>query len=265
MNRRRGLSLSLLASVTAMIIAVTPAAAAELAVVKRKGDTSKQWIALTFDDGYNAKRSKKVADILEQHGVTGTFMPYANAVKDAPAAWKSIAARFPIANHTVSHANLSKRTAAQVYAEINDARKIIEEITGQPMLRIFRPPYMAYSETVLRQSYRAGFKTLALWTVDAGDAIGKPSADSVYRAAIAGKNGGIVLLHAGPSVTVQALPRIISHYKRKGFKFVTLGEMLGVPWKGASGATASEQVETAAPGPPPRGRGVAFPRGSNRM
>lgn len=230
------LGLAMLAAFIALAIAAAPVAAAT-ATVHRYGDRTQKIVALTFDDGYSASRSQRIADILSAYGVTGTFFPYADAVRAAPSVWRGIAKKFPIANHTISHPNLKRLTASQVYREIDGARRIIEQITNRRMIRIFRPPYGAYNTTVLTQSYAAGFRKVAMWSVDSGDALGL-SDERVYERAIAGGKGSIVLLHAGPPSTVRVLARIIRNYRSRGFRFVNLADMLDVTWNQALISTA---------------------------
>ena len=221
-------------AIAALLLATTPVAAANgMAKMVRYVDTNKKIIALTFDDGYSPSRAEKIVAILDQYGATATFFPYSNAADDAPAVWKAIAARFPIGNHTTTHPNLKKLSASQVFWEIDNARQVIEAMTGRPMVPIFRPPYMDYNTTVQEQAYRAGFTTMALWTVDTQDALGA-DAETIYQRAIKGKPGQIILMHAGPAPTVQALPRIMQYFKSNGYTFVNLPEMFGIPWSPAT-------------------------------
>jgi peptidoglycan/xylan/chitin deacetylase (PgdA/CDA1 family) len=228
-HRLRPTLFALCVSVFALQLATSPVAATGSARMVRYVDTDKKIIALTFDDGWSPSRAQKIVRILDQYGATATFFPYSNAADDAPAIWRAIAARFPIGNHTTSHARLTKLSAAQVFWEIDNARKVIEQITGRPMVPIFRPPYMLYNATVKEQAYKAGFETMALWTIDTDDALGA-GAQTVYNRAIKGQPGQIILLHAGPPATVQALPRILQYYSSRGYRFVNLPEMFGIPW-----------------------------------
>ena len=226
--RRRRSAAALCLALLALLLAVEPVLAGYATVVRYVRTTDKV-IALTFDDGWSPSRTLTIADILERYGATGTFFPYSRAADDAPSTWRSLARRFPIANHTVTHRRLSGLAPSTIYWEINRARQVIEGITGRPMVRIFRPPYMAYNATVLEQSYRAGFKVMALWSVDSGDSLGL-TATRVYNRAIQGRPGGIVLFHAGPRVTVRVLPSVLAWYKAHGYRFVTLPSLLGMPW-----------------------------------
>lgn len=213
-------------------------------------ETDRKIIALTFDDGWSPTRALQIVDILDQYGVTATFFPYSNAIRGSESTWREIAKRFPIANHTMSHPNMTKLSSAGMFEEIDGARRVIEDATGRPMVRIFRPPYMFYNDTVREQAFRAGFEVMALWSVESGDSSGF-DADRIVKRSIAGNKGDIVLLHAGPPATVRALPRIIESYLARGFTFVTLPELLGVPWSpaettGGPGPTGRIYVRSAA-------------------
>jgi peptidoglycan/xylan/chitin deacetylase (PgdA/CDA1 family) len=230
MNVRRFPAASaLLFAVLALLVAASPVYAGYATIVRRV-ITADKVIALTFDDGWSPSRALAIDKILQQYGATGTFLPYSSAADDAPATWRYLAKHYPICNHTTTHPNMTKLSPSQMYWEINNARKVIEGITGRPMVRIFRPPYMYYNDTVRYEAYRAGFHIMALWSVDSGDSYRGISDDKVYNRAIQGTRGGIVLFHAGPAVTVRVLPKVISYYKAHGFKFVTLPKLLGIPW-----------------------------------
>jgi hypothetical protein len=86
----------------------------------------------------------------------------------------------------------------------------------------------------------AGFPYVVLWDTTGADTGPRPTVAGVVRDATAGKPGSIVLLHAGPAVTPRALPAIIARYRARGFGFVTLPELLGVPSLGTrAGAEAA--------------------------
>jgi peptidoglycan-N-acetylglucosamine deacetylase len=220
--------LALCVALLALMMAALPVLAGS-AIVVRHGDRTTKTIALTFDDGWSAKRTAEIVGILDRHGVKATFLPYAKVVRQSPALWRSIAKRYPIANHTVSHPKLVRLTSAQIYDEIDRARRIVEQVTGRKMVRIFRAPYGSYDSRVLRQAYRAGFKYHVLWDVDSGDTA-RISDARVLKLAVSGRKGSIVLMHAGPGVTVRVLAKVIRNYKSRGFRFVTLPEMLGLSW-----------------------------------
>jgi peptidoglycan-N-acetylglucosamine deacetylase len=225
----RQLPLAVFVACLSLLMAAAPVTAAS-ALCVRHGDRTQKAIALTFDDGWSATRTREIVTILDKQGVTATFFPYANVVKASPDLWRSIARRYPIANHTVSHPKLTRLTSAGIYDEIDRARRIVERITGRPMMRVFRPPYGAWDSRVARQAYKAGFNYLVLWDVDSGDTSRDRTYSRVLRLASSGGKGSIVLMHAGPAVTPRVLKDVIANYRSRGFRFVTVGEMFGVPW-----------------------------------
>jgi len=207
--------------------AATSAADATVRLVYR-GSHAKPVVALTFDDGYSASNCAKILDTLERRHVTATFFPYAWSVSAAPAFWRRVAADgYPIANHTTSHPDMTRLSLADAISEITRARRIIERITRQPMIRVFRPPYGAWNATVLEASREAGFPTVLLWDVDTRDWSHSATASSVLRAGLRGSNGSVILMHCGPSVTPQILDQLITGYEKRGFGFVTVPQLLG--------------------------------------
>ncbi len=77
----------------------------------------------------------------------------------------------------------------------------------------------------VRVAQAAGFDTI-LWSDDPGDWRAVPVTalrDHLLSRATAPE---IVLLHSGRPATVAALPEVIAAYRRAGFRFVTVGELL---------------------------------------
>ena len=207
--------------------ASTPGSDLPLARVLDRGPAGREAIALTFDDGWSPDATAALVAILEQRGVPATFFPQSDAVRRAPTLWKQIAtAGFPIGNHSVSHPDLTQLRPDEQLAEIDGARREIEAITGVPMIAVLRPPYGTVNDDVRRSATAAGFPTLLLWSV-AGVDWSETDPAAVARNALRGTDGAIVLLHAGPTVTVAALPAIIDGYLARGYHFVTVPELLG--------------------------------------
>jgi peptidoglycan/xylan/chitin deacetylase (PgdA/CDA1 family) len=203
--------------------------AAEDAGVVWHGPRDDKVVALTFDDGWSTPRCQKILEILVAEKVPATFFPNALYVREHPEFWRRVAELgFPIGNHTVNHRDLTQLTGAAVFKEIDRNRKVVEQITGVPMIRVMRPPYGAYNKRTLRQAARAGFPTLLLWDVTATDTSRRASKRSMIKAALSGRNGSVVVLHCGPKATPRILPKIIEGYRARGFRFVTVPVLLGI-------------------------------------
>jgi peptidoglycan/xylan/chitin deacetylase (PgdA/CDA1 family) len=202
--------------------------------VIRHGPRAEKVVALTFDDGWGRSATERILAVLIAEKAPATFFPYALAVRSNPKLWRRVAeAGFPIGNHTWSHPKMTRLTQHEMEWQISASRRLIEAVTGVPMLRVFRPPYGSYDRRVLAAAADQGFPTVLLWDAVAGDSGAGPSHASVVRGASAGRNGSVVLLHAARTVTASALRDIIRSYRSRGFRFVTIPELLGeaaAPW-----------------------------------
>ncbi|MBD0300618.1 MAG: polysaccharide deacetylase family protein, partial [Tolypothrix sp. T3-bin4] len=86
--------------------------------------------------------------------------------------------------------------------------------------------------------------TIVMWSADSIDYSNPALPRLISNVTRASKPGGIVLLHDGGgnrSRTVQALPQIISHFKKQGYSFVTVPELLEMQNKDQKLMTAKKQ------------------------
>jgi peptidoglycan/xylan/chitin deacetylase (PgdA/CDA1 family) len=196
-----------------------------ISVVSR-GSRAQKWIALTFDDGWDADRCRSIEQTLLDKHVAATWFPNAIYVRNAPDLWRDIASHFPIGNHTRSHPDLTTLGASAIRSQIRSDEKIIENITGQQMIKAFRPPYGAYNATVMSVARSLGYRALVLWDVDDKDTQGATARQALTYAEHGGR-GSIVLMHCGPAVTPSILPYVIDYYRSRGYRFVTIPTLLG--------------------------------------
>ena len=253
MNR---LGASILAIVCVLMIAASPALAVS-ATVYRHGSTSSKTIALTFDDGWNVGACQSIFNTLRSQHVPATFFPYSAAMtlhSNSRAFWRSVAkAGYPIADHSQTHPNMTRLSYASQLAQLQNSAAQVLSITGVPILPVFRPPGGSYNADTLRAAAAAGFNTVLLWdTSDEDTAISdihKEIADAER-----GTNGSVILMHCGPSTTPYVVPDVIKFYRDRGFTFVTVAQMFGVPYAGPPISFAAgpiPPIKTAPPAPKP--------------
>ena len=72
-----------------------------------------------------------------------------------------------IGNHTWRHPNLAKIAVSKVQEELESTNRILEQITGEPVL-YFRPPYGSSSPEVLKIARRMGLLPV-FWNAIARD------------------------------------------------------------------------------------------------
>lgn len=203
---------------------------AESPVVVYHGSRDRRVVALTFDDGYAPWNGWRILRILQEERASATFFVSGLYVHRDPALWRAIAAAgYPIGNHTYWHRDIRRLSHERLLAEIIATRREVERVTGQAMAPIFRPPYGARNAASDATAAEAGFPTIVMWDVSALDATLTPRPAASIRAATRGQNGSIVLFHVGPSMTPRILREVIRSYRDRGFAFVTIPELLGLP------------------------------------
>jgi peptidoglycan/xylan/chitin deacetylase (PgdA/CDA1 family) len=191
--------------------------------------TREKVVALTFDDGWSPPAGRLILATLLQEHVAATFFVNAMYVSRDPALWRDIAAAgFPIGNHTYDHRNLTKLPAAEVEADLWRDAHVFQELTGYSMDPIVRPPYGARDAAVDAAALAAGYPTEILWDVVAGDTTPGRSDARQIASASAGRPGSIVLMHVGPASTPRILAAVIARYRARGFRFVTIPELLAL-------------------------------------
>ncbi len=186
-------------------------------------------IALTFDDGPYPIYTPMLLDELERLHVRATFFLIG---RDA-ALWPQLARRIAadgneIGDHTQTHPDLDHETSAQVRRELVDGRNTLLRITGdRSAAALFRPPHGRYTAATLRVAQELGMKTI-FWSDDPGDWRELSAREIEAHIAAHATEPEILLLHSGKRTTVKALEKIVPAFRRAGYRFVTVGEMLAL-------------------------------------
>ena len=198
-----------------------------IVISEAKLPPEKKVIALTFDDGPWPSSTDKVLDILKKNNIKGTFFVVGQNVKNYPDLTKRVVTDgHTIANHTWHHwyHHMNPQVAAYEVANTTD---IIYQTTGVKT-SLFRPPGGNMRNGVAAYA-KSNKYAVIMWSSDSMD-YSRPGVprliNNIFREA---KPGGIVLMHDGGgdrSHTVKALPEIISKFRKQGYEFVTVPELL---------------------------------------
>ena len=192
------------------------------------GNTHIPEIALTFDDGPNPYYTPQILAILQKYGVRATFFDIGYLVADYPNIVRmEYDQQNVVANHSWSHPVLTKLSAQEIHSQLTSTTNSIQAAIGvQPTF--FRPPYGAVNSTVLTQASNLHYTTV-MWNGTAEDWSLPGVKDIVSKTLSYARNGAILLLHDGGgnrAQTVSALPIIITTIKSRGFKFVTIQQLV---------------------------------------
>ncbi len=232
--------LLLLLLLLSLLLALPELAVAADARIVSNGSRSQPVVALTFDDGDSAAATSSILQTLRAAHVAATFFPFADAMKAAPAVWHRVAdAGYPIGNHSVSHPDLTKLSDSALRYQVQGATSIITAMSGRAPINVLRPPYGAWNSRVAAAAAAGGYPTLMLWDVDPRDWSGIAASTIVQRVLGAARDGSVILLHAGPYHTPEALPAIIAGLRSRGFRFVTIPQLIGSVGAGVGGPLGS--------------------------
>ena len=192
------------------------------------GNTRIPEIALTFDDGPSPFYTPQVLAILRQYGIEATFFDVGYLVGDYPNIVRQEHNQGNIVgNHSWSHPVLTYLSAQAIQSQLTSTSNTIQATIGvRPTF--FRPPYGATNNAVLAQARNLHYTTV-MWDGSAADWNLPGVYVIVSRILHYARNGAILLLHDGGgnrAQTVAALPIIIATLKSRGFKFVTIQQLV---------------------------------------
>lgn len=192
-------------------------------------------IALTFDGGASNAADEKILKILAEKDVTATFYFTGKFAEMYPDTVKTIAATYPIGNHSYTHPYFSKISDAKITEELTKAEAaIIKASGGVRPVPLFRFPYGDKSSHALAMVNRQCYVPFR-WTIDTMGWAGTKTNSVAKILALVNANatpGGIILMHQGDNpddhsmLDADALPQMIDDLRAKGYEFVTLNEAL---------------------------------------
>ncbi|MEH7110036.1 polysaccharide deacetylase family protein [Bacillus sp. JJ1764] len=190
------------------------------------GNSKQKEIALTFDAGSDAA-GISILDILGKYNIKATFFLTGKWVEKFPEyAKKIVADGHEIGNHTYSHPDAVKTTSEAFKADIIKAEQIIKNITGKTPRPYFRFPYGSFNDAALKTVGEAGYPYSIQWSIDTIDWRQPSVEEIVSRIEEGASNGDIILMHIGGIHTPEAVNKIIPILQEKGYKIVTLTEVL---------------------------------------
>jgi peptidoglycan/xylan/chitin deacetylase (PgdA/CDA1 family) len=189
----------------------------------RKGPTSTNRVALTFDDGPD-EMTEQYLDLLDELGVPATFFVVGKRAASLPELTRDYVRRgHQLAGHGYDHARFTSldRRALLEQCESTD-RAIYGQVSGRPWVR---PPHGAIDPRSVFALVTAGY-TVAMWSFDSYDYTTKDPAALVKHCApgeiVA---GDVVLFHEGQTWTLEALPIIVQALQAAGLECVTMHDL----------------------------------------
>ncbi|GAA0956989.1 hypothetical protein GCM10009554_67150 [Kribbella koreensis] len=194
---------------------VAPAKVSATPVTKPVVASGKKVLYFTFDDGPDPVWTPQVLEVLAKYGAHATFFELGSMQAEHPELKEQVlAAGNSIGSHSISHAQLTKVSAAKRHHEIFDG----------PASKCFRPPYGAENAKVKADIKAAGMRPV-LWDVDTLD-WQKPGKQAIVKSILTTvHNGSVILMHdagGNRSQTVAALDQVLETLQAQGYAFAAM-------------------------------------------
>jgi len=192
-----------------------------------RGTPNQKLVALTFDDGPGPLTTQFLKVLRDNHA-PATFFVITEQLKDfGDATRQAVQQGFEVGDHTVNHQMLATLGKADQEHEILDGAQQMKD-AGLPAPRLFRPPGNSFDNAtvgILKRNHLL----MTLWDVDTQD-YKLPGTPGIVQTVLGqAKPGSIVLMHDGGgdrSQTLAAVPQIIKGLRAKGFRLVTVPELV---------------------------------------
>ena len=190
------------------------------------GDPEEKVLYLTFDAGYENGCTEKILDTLQKHSVQATFFLVGDYLERNPDLVRRMAEEGHIVgNHTMNHPDMSKLKDRDAFArELEEMARLYQEITGQTLCRLYRPPQGIYSEENLKMARELGYHTV-FWSLAYQDwnNNAQPSREQAFSKLLPRThNGAIVLLHSTSATNAQILDELLTRWEEMGYRFATV-------------------------------------------
>jgi peptidoglycan/xylan/chitin deacetylase (PgdA/CDA1 family) len=217
--------------------------------------TPEKVLALTFDGGSSNRITHQILDTLLSRNVKSTMFLTGDFIRLYPEETRRIVADgHEVGNHSLSHPHLTRleidgSSTSRDYVNrefiINQLLKtdsLFYQTTQEKMAPVWRAPFGEQNRDILTWAAEAGFKHINWsaksdswdWVADTSSALYR-SATEIYEHFMqlevnSGLNGRILLMHLGSErqkdFPYTSLGRIIDELKSRGYKFLTIGQLL---------------------------------------
>ncbi|MEH7118410.1 polysaccharide deacetylase family protein [Neobacillus vireti] len=189
-----------------------------------KGHPDKPMVSFIINVAWGNEYLSDMLATLKKYNVSATFFLEGNWTKKNPELAKMIvSAGHEVGNHSYSHPDMSKLTAAKAREQMMKTNEIIEAATGEKCVW-FAPPSGSYRDETVKIANELNMKTV-MWTVDTVD-WRKPSPDVLINRVLSKiDKGSMVLMHPTES-TAKSLERLIISIEKKNLRIGTVSDLM---------------------------------------
>lgn len=189
-----------------------------------RGHPDKPMVSFIINVAWGNEYLPEMLASLKKHQVKASFFLEGRWVKNNPELAKMIvSAGHEVGNHSYTHPDMKRISAAQTREQLVKTNEVIEASTGKKSIW-FAPPSGSYRDETVTIAAELKMKTV-MWTVDTID-WQKPSPDQlINRVTSKISNGSMVLMHPTES-TAKSLDTLITLIEEKGLKIGTVSDLM---------------------------------------
>jgi len=189
---------------------------------EEQGYNVTKYVALTFDDGPNARYTEPLLEGLRKRGIRTSFFLVGECIDGKEELVKQMAEDgHLIGVHCMTHKDLTKESPEEAKKELEETREKIRAVTGIRSEYV-RPPYGRWSGSL----DEIVDMIPVFWDVDSIDWRLKNTEKVTAKVVKDTKDGDIILMHDEFKTSVEAALRIIDNLTAKGYTFVTVDELM---------------------------------------
>jgi len=191
--------------------------------------TPNKTLALTFDDGPHPVHTPMLIDILGAVNVKGTFFLQGSEAQKYPSLVRELVrAGHQVANHGYNHLDCRRVTFKEYIYDIEKAQTLLDEITGESLPKVFRPPYGSVSPRTFLSLNARGYRYI-FWSADSRDSFIKVREDLLKHVKSQPvRSDDVMLFHEDYRHSVDSMEEILNYYLKKGMSFVPVNYFLGL-------------------------------------
>ena len=178
-------------------------------------------MALTFDDGPNARYTEALLDGLKEREVRASFFLVGQCIEGNEDTVRRMAEEgHLIGVHCMEHRDLTREPEEEAVRQLMDTAAMIGAVTGRTPEYIW-PPFGKWSSGL----QEAVPMETVLWSVDSLDWKLQDTDRIVRRVLKDTEDGDLNLMHDEFQTSVEAAMEIIDNLLAKGYTFVTVDEL----------------------------------------
>lgn len=191
------------------------------------GKSGKRQIAITFDDGPDGERTKRILEVLRRHQIKAGFFLIGNKIHGQEELVNQLHLEgHLIGNHSFAHDFwYDLKNEKEIVADMEQCLGTIEKASGI-RTNLFRPPYGVTTPNIGKAVKNLKLHTIG-WSLRSLDTTAKSKEELLNRVKKV-NDGDIILFHDTTEFMAEFLEEFIQLCKQKNLTIVGIDELLGI-------------------------------------